>query len=278
MAYSLLFGFLFVLILYLFRMVFTLVVSKLNGQNFLNDFEFDPKQFFFEIFFFGLIFLCFYLVGRTTSLDYLQHIISVLLVLSIPTYVYVIQPIFYLMEKNNLTDDNKRVKNYRVKIIDKDLINAYATGIVPFSKTILVGKPLMEHLTKEELLSIQLHEAGHLEKNHLNKMFFTNILLSVLFYLALVFRSQYLTTSNELLNIITIGIFGLFYGFLLWYIPGKIQYRFELEADKYSAKNNGRENLINALKKLDILSKGDVSKGWLTHPKLSVRIKNVSDL
>ena len=70
----------------------------------------------------------------------------------------------------------------------------------------------------------------------------------------------------------------MFYGVLLWYIPGKIQYRFELEADKYSVENNGKENLINALKKLDTLSKGDVSKGGITHPKLSVRKKYINKL
>jgi Zn-dependent protease with chaperone function len=210
---------------------------------------------------------------------FFQHILGVFLVLLVPTNTFVIQPIFYLMKKNNF--EEYRIKNrmsvdgYEVKIIDKELINAYATGIIPFSKTILIGKPLIRDLTREELLSIQLHEAGHLKKKHLNKLFFVNTVLCVIFYFLLVVRSHYLTSNSQILNIVIVGFLGAFYGLLVWYIPGKVQYKFELEADKYSVEKNGKENLISALNKLDLISKGDVSKGGITHPKLSVRLEHI---
>lgn len=276
-------GCILVILLYSIRILIVILISKINKENFFKDFEFDFKQFTFELFLFGFIFLSFNLIfSNVNSINYLQHIMGVCLVLLIPSYVYIIQPIFYLMQKNNFKDNHLLtkifVKSYEIKIIDKDLINAYATGIIPFSKKILIGSPLIENLTEEELLSIQLHEAGHLQKKHLDKLFFVNILLSVFFYFALIIRSNYFITDSEFLNIATIGIFGASYGFLLWYVPGKIQYRFEMEADKYSVENNGKDNLINALKKLDIISKGDVSKGGITHPKLSVRIKHIKKL
>lgn len=272
-----------VVLLYIIRILIVFLISIINKENFFKGFEFDFKQFIFELFLFGFIFLCFNLVfSNNTSISYLQHIIGILLILLIPTYVYVIQPIFYLTEKNNFKENHLNIKmvvnSYEIRIIDKDLINAYATGIIPFSKKILIGNTLIENLTKEELLSIQLHEAGHLEKKHLDKLFFVNILLSVLFYCILIIRSNYLTANNEFLNIVSIGISGAFYGLLLWYIPGKIQYKFEIEADKYAVENNGKVNLINALKKLDTISKGDVSKGGITHPKLSIRIKYINKL
>ena len=276
-------GCMLVTILYCIRLLIVILISKINKENFFKDFEFDFKQFTFELFLFGFIFLSFHLIfSKIKSIDYIQHIMVILVILLIPTYVYVILPIFYLLQKNNFKNihlvNQVFVNKYEVKVIDKDLINAYATGIIPFSKKILIGSPLIDNLTEEELLSIQFHEAGHLEKKHIDKLFLVNILLSVLSYFLFVIRSIYLTFENELINFITVGVLGMFYGVLLWYIPGKIQYRFELEADKYSVENNGKENLINALKKLDTLSKGDVSKGGITHPKLSVRIKYINKL
>lgn len=283
MIFSFISGCLLVLIMYFFRFLLVLLISKLNKENFLKDFDFDFKQFVFEILLFGFVFFGFYVVDNESNFtDYIQHFFMIFLILLIPTYVYVLQPLTYLINKSNFIQREQLekliVRNYEIKIINKELINAYATGIIPFSKTILIGKPLIEKLTQDELLSIQLHEAGHLEKKHLDKLYIINLLLSVLFYFILFIRSSFFLTSNVMLNAIIVGVLGCFYGLLLWYVPGKIQYTFELEADKFSAKINGKENLINALEKLDILSKGEVSKGGITHPKLNVRIKNINNL
>lgn len=283
MLLSFLSGAILVILLYFFRILLVFLISKLNQERFFENFDFDYTQFIFEILLFGFIFLGFHLVfSNVTSVNFLQHIIGVFLVLLVPTYNFVIQPIFYLMKKNNFKEFDMKnlvsVKGYEVKIIDKELVNAYATGIIPFSKTILIGKPLIRDLTNEELLSIQLHEAGHLKKKHLNKLFFVNTILCVIFYFLLVVRSNYLTYNSQILNIVIVGFLGAFYGLLVWYIPGKIQYKFELEADKYSVEKNGKENLINALNKLDLISSGDVSKGGITHPKLNVRLEHIYKL
>jgi Zn-dependent protease with chaperone function len=77
-------------------------------------------------------------------------------------------------------------------------------------------------------------------------------------------------------DILSVGLTGALMGILFWHIPAKIQYNLELKADLYSAKLNGKNTLINALKKLDELSNGDVSKGGITHPGLEIRINNIN--
>ena len=67
----------------------------------------------------------------------------------------------------------------------------------------------------------------------------------------------------------------MFVGLCFWYIPGKVQYKLELEADYFASKIVGAKEFEKALIELDSLSDGLVSKGGITHPKLLKRIKNI---
>ena len=113
--------------------------------------------------------------------------------------------------------------NYKIRVIDANVINAYATGILPFTKTILIGKPLVNSLSEIELKSIIFHEIGHLHKKHLSKLYFVSILVVVFSYFIFVLRSKF-QFGNELLNIASIGLVGAMMGLLIWIIPGRIQY------------------------------------------------------
>jgi Zn-dependent protease with chaperone function len=207
---------------------------------------------------------------------------SVFLITLVPTYAFVISPLSFLfLNKKYISDINlnqliaSEKLNYKIRVIDANVINAYATGILPFTKTILIGKPLVNSLSEIELKSIIFHEIGHLHKKHLSKLYFVSILVVVFSYFIFVLRSKF-QFGNELLNIASIGLVGAMMGLLIWIIPGRIQYQFEYEADLFSCKKNGRRNLIDALEKLDTLSNGEVSKGGISHPTLSKRIQKLN--
>ncbi len=167
--------------------------------------------------------------------------------------------------------------NYKLVIIKGEMLNAYATGVLPFSKTILIGENLKNKMTKENLLSIIYHEIGHLKLNHLTKLYFINILLSLLAFLAFFTRQYFLKEVVEftIYEPLSIFILGLFIGLCFWYIPGKIQYKLELEADFFASKIVSAKKYEKALVELDVISNGDVSKGAISHPKLSKRIEKI---
>ena len=231
--------------------------------------------------FYGILFIFLYWFLSLYKLETSSSIvINILLLTLIPTHSFIIEPIKYLFNKNdfyyyNLIPKESILSEYRIKIIDKNLFNAYATGIIPFSKTILIGKQLIYNLDKNQLLSIILHEVGHLKLNHLLKLYILNLILTILSYILFYFFNIYYYCKDNLLNLLFIFLIGCFMGFLFWFIPGKVQYKFEYQADSYASNLNGKENLKSALEKLDNLSGGKVSKGGITHPKLLNRIKNI---
>ncbi len=270
-------------ILFVFRTSLILIFSTYYNERFNDNFEFDGKLFLAENLVFGTIFSLYYwVINDSSDAIYLNTLLTILFISLIPSYSYLISPFQYLLQKDKYKVDHtiERVLpeniGYQIRIIRGKVINAYATGIIPFSKTILIGKPLAESMSNDELKSIIYHEVGHLRLNHLNKLYFTSLTLSSLSYFLFLLRSQVaLFNSSAPMEILSVGMTGAVMGLLFWYIPGKIQYRFELKADLYAATMNGKENLVNALKKLDTLSNGDVAKGGITHPKLQVRIENI---
>lgn len=123
-------GCLLVIILYCIRLLIVILISKINKENFFKDFEFDFKQFTFELFLFGFIFLSFHLIfSKIKSIDYIQHIMVILVILLIPTYVYVILPIFYLLQKNNF-------KN--IHLVNQVFVNKYGLLIVRLIQIIIL--------------------------------------------------------------------------------------------------------------------------------------------
>ena len=77
---------------------------------------------------------------------------------------------------------------------------------------------------------------------------------------------------EPLLGVIT----GGFVGFILYYVPSKVSYKFEYQSDMYAAKNFSKIAIINALERLDEISNGKLTKGNVTHPNLEKRLKNLN--
>ena len=277
-------GFITYAIFSILKLILVFLVSRYYKENYIDNLDFSFKVFILESFIYASIFSGFGLISNSKFDNVIVSIVaSVFLIALIPTYAYVLSPFRYLLMTNKYIKDSKIDQlmineeiDYKVRIIDAKVINAYATGILPFTKIILIGKPLVNSLSQSELKSIIFHEIGHLQKRHLSKLYIISILVVVISYFIFLFRGSF-QFKNEVLNVASIGLVGAIMGFLIWIIPSKIQYKFEFEADLFSSRKNGKINLIDALNKLDILSNGEVSKGGITHPTLNKRIQNLKD-
>lgn len=272
------------LLLFIFRLTFVLVLSKIYKENFWDNFEFDLKSNFLEAIFFGLLFSFFFWLAESLKEGSAwETAMGILFISLVPTYIFIIKPIQFIFNSNEYSNfegekevlKNPILKEYRIKIINKNVINAYATGVIPFSKTILIGKPLVDSLNQKELISIILHEAGHLKMNHLYKIYLVNLVISTVSYFIFHLRGKYFNFNNYLLDLVAVGMTGCLIGVLIWYIPGKLQYNLEFKADSFASKWNGKNNLQAALRNLDKLSDGEVSTGGITHPTLTKRLKNI---
>lgn len=206
-----------------------------------------------------------------TNISYL--IIPIFLVL-ISTYNYSIVPITYLFiyKKNQTATDieqkllDKGFK-YKVRVIELEKPNAFATGVLPFYKLIFIDKKILDTLPEEQAMSIILHEVGHHELHHLKKLLLINILISIL--------GAYVLSLN-IDNFYYVFIFIFLFAFILALVTTRIQYVFEYQADSFSAKINTQKNMVEALQNLDPIFNGRVSKGGITHPTLAKRIEHIN--
>ncbi len=205
--------------------------------------------------------------------------ISQLLLVSIP---YIILPLFYLIrsKRNNRNNEletwvqSKFGKSYKVVILDIEVTNAYAAGILPIVKVILLGKPLVEKLSKPELEAIIAHEVGHLVENHLLRLYVNQIFLGCLVAFGWTKISSNIHDSPYYVWILS-AYFGILLGGLSVLINGFIQKKLEKAADRYAAKMTSPQHIISALNKLNIDSEGAMEKWSFNYPTLNERIKYV---
>lgn len=209
-------------------------------------------------------------------------IILVILTASIiSSYWFIINPLKHLFIKKKYFRDiglenEMKLEGYNFKILFTDQItsNAYATGIIPFYKIIIIGQNLKEKLTKSQLKSIIYHEIGHHEKRHILKLFFVNVILQTIFFL-MFYGINSIHYQVNLLHPLLVAIAGGTGGFLLWVVPNKISFYLEYQADRYSATHFGKNIAIESLVRLDELSGGKLTRGNANHPNLKKRVKNI---
>jgi Zn-dependent protease with chaperone function len=222
--------------------------------------------------------------NNTISQSYLFLYILVIqtIMLSIP---YAILPLFYLIKskhrsKNELIENwifSKFKKKYKVYLIEADITNAFATGILPFSKIILIGRALIDKLSEEELKSIVTHEMGHLSKNHLLKAFvYQSFIAAVVSFLWT--KINPVIISSPYYFWFFVSYFGLVYGLSSLIILGLVQKISEKEADVYAAKLTSPKHMVSALNKLNQETKGAMEKWSFNYPTLKERIENINKL
>lgn len=247
----------------------------------------DYKQ---DIYVFIVYFTAFYFFYRILNtiesnqldfelLAFLLIFISQFFLVSIP---YIILPLFYLIKskrhkRNKEIEEwiqNKFGKPYKVVILDVEVTNAFAAGLLPIVKVILLGKPLVEKLSKPELEAIIAHEVGHLAENHLLRVYVNQILMYCLIAYGWTKISPNFHESPYYVWVLS-AYFGILLGGLPLVVNGLIQKRLEKAADKYAARMTSPEDVISALHKLNIESKGAMERWSFNYPTLEERIKYV---
>jgi STE24 endopeptidase len=143
--------------------------------------------------------------------------------------------------------------------------NAYFTGLGRV-KRIVIFDTLLESLSKEELLAVIAHEAGHCRKCHvLKNLLLFEMLSAVGFYIAFlllesdilvkIFRLQTFTlqTDTFFAKLIVLSFIG---GIILWAMPlffNALSRYFERQADDFAMKLIGSgKPLADALVKLSV--------------------------
>ena len=207
----------------------------------------------------------------------------ILLSSSIYGYWFILNPILNVMLSNkhqrNLAIEDKLKKdglNFKVFFTDKISINAIATGIIPFYKIIILADDLKTNLNEKELMAIIYHEIGHHKRKHILIMYFLNVIFLTFYLIGRASMNIY-EFPNKFYEGVSVFFTGALFGFVVYYIPNKIMYFLEYDADSFSAKKYNRENIISALKSLDILSEGKLSEGNINHPNLEKRISNLKN-
>jgi Zn-dependent protease with chaperone function len=197
--------------------------------------------------------------------------------------IYVFGPIRYLFKSKNynFNQEYKKItkehfkKPLNVIILNSEIANAYATGVLPFSRTIILNTGLDNKLTNDEITSLLYHEIGHHKKNHMLKLFLVNIVWS--FCTISFFNYAIFPLRNEIavFPLILSGYYGLVVTGGLLFIGGAFQKRFEYEADKFAVQNNKGPELETALTILHNTSKVPHNQWTLNYPSLNQRIARI---
>lgn len=210
---------------------------------------------------------------------------TVIMLALINSYYFLIVPLRALFQKKKYLK-NEEIESflrnegysYRIRIIKGKIENAFATGIFPFTKTILIGEPLSEKMTDNELKGVVFHEIGHLKLGHLYKMFFLNMVSSIILVFLYGFSIKIIESQHyrdTIMEPVMVALVGLIYGVIAFIlIPYFFQRRLEYQADAFAVRKVGAEQYVQTLEKLNEITENKMMKGSVTHPSLKNRIKN----
>ena len=206
-------------------------------------------------------------------------IIVVISVLMGSSYSFIIEPILQHWNKEHI-DTYTIASGYKVVETAEPVHNIYATGILPFSKTIIIGKGLDKQLSTCELNALLHHEIYHHKASHMLKLF---VVTTIIFSLAAMInlwvvlpfvKGLGLSASAEALRI---SIFWGGVGCINVLASGLVQRRFEKQADLYSVQQMGSYAQISALRKLYALSGTPESQKAINYPTLAQRERYVRE-
>jgi len=199
----------------------------------------------------------------------------------ISAYWFIVEPLKFLFVRGDRVRGKelemklaKKGYNYKILFTDAITNNAYATGIVPFCRIIILGRALKEKLTPSQLEAIVYHEIGHHERYHILKLFLINVVLQVV-YIQVFSVVFHLPDNIGLLEPLIVACVGGAGGLVFWFVPNKVSLWFEYYADEYAAVHYDREVIVESLQRLDEISGGSLTKGNYSHPKLDKRVLNI---
>ena len=211
--------------------------------------------------------------------------LAAIMIGSIPLcYSFLLHPLYYMFfgKTFSIEQDQAQIismlagkEKINIRVINKMYVNAYATGVIPFTKVILITKGALGQLTDDELQCLFYHEVGHLRKHHLFILFSVNFLFLVICMVIYLNISHWLTSLY--LPPIWVGLYwGLVYGGFGLFLSGFTQRELELEADHYASVRVGKEVYQKFLINLNKLTDEGLEKWAVNYPSLSERLRNVA--
>jgi hypothetical protein len=141
----LLLSFILVLGINTVKLILIFLASLYYKKDFKKSIDIKPKILFVEtsILIF-LLTLSFWFIDHHLNSEYSILLFSLLFVSLIPSYNFILSPLKYIFSKKEYLRNNELEKiiqekgyDYNLIVIKGNITNAYATGILPFSKTIL---------------------------------------------------------------------------------------------------------------------------------------------
>jgi Zn-dependent protease with chaperone function len=211
--------------------------------------------------------------------------ISILAASLIPTADFIVKPIFHKYISKKYKRDEKLTYwvdktfgagNIEVGILYKPINNAYSLGIAPFKQVIEIGQPLVQKMSEQEINAIILHEIGHSKKNHLFYLYIASLFCTCI-AVWLLYNVQQLPffKASVTSEYVLVALVGAISWVFFYTIPGIIQRHLELQADAFSASMVGVAQYEQALRKLDEITNGEVTKGGINYPTLQQRIDHI---
>jgi Zn-dependent protease with chaperone function len=203
------------------------------------------------------------------------------------SYSYILQPLVLLhsstkdiLPNQELIDDvEKNIgKRVNIYIINKNIINAFAMGAVPFSEIILIGKVIHSQLNEQELKAILYHEVGHLQLKHLQKMYLVSLVIVCGWFCSHSFLVHHFEQANAASNGLKVALHASFWYALLYVITGFTQRKLEYEADIYAAKRVGKAIFKEMLLKMNEITNGGLTIKSIHYPTLNQRLSNVDTI
>lgn len=166
--------------------------------------------------------------------------------------------------------------------------NAFFSGIGKKKKIVLYDTLINNH-TKEELVAVLAHEAGHFKKKHVLSGFFLSVIqiAIMLFILSLMIFNENLSLALGgqqqaiHLNLLAFGILYSPISMLTGIIMNIISRRNEFEADAYAVRTYDGRYLHSALKKLSVDNLSNLTPHPLyvffhySHPPLVQRLQAI---
>lgn len=156
-----------------------------------------------------------------------------------------------------------------------EIANAYATGILPFSKTIIINTGLDNMLSSDQITALLYHEIGHHKKNHMLQLLFVNLIWS---FITITLFNYFIFPNREEIEFFPL-ILSSYYGIVvtggLLFIAGAFQKKCEYEADKFSAENFKATEMASALTTLYNTSKLPHDQWNFNYPSLNQRIARI---
>ena len=157
-----------------------------------------------------------------------------------------------------------------VRVQDGTVYNAYVLW-KPGRPFLVVGRPLLHHLSESELRAILAHEAAHLVRRDTVILVWVGLVAALVAAPVMQFVAWPLMTGGH--PIAGAALFGLFNGGLLMFIGAHMR-RMEFRTDRLavSMMQNRWEPLASALEKLAKFKRMPLDRTTLTHPSVSDRI------